>query len=1083
MKKLLISILLIPTLLIADAVIFSGNDVKALKQNLDLFGVVKVMSGGVDPSAGAGVAAPVGSAYLSTNGTLYLKTGVTNTDWTQNAILPIDLTTQVTGVLPILNGGTGSSTQNFVDLTTAQNIGGIKTFDDDIVVVGSTTLDTGLTGPVKASAGVISTGNIDLTSEVTGVLPILNGGTGSSTQNFVDLTNNQSISGAKTFTNIVTDPANYEVLTASDLQDNLDEIDRGLLGARATGIEYGGALTNLGSGIFRIASGHGNVLDNTAPMSPTYSEVDWVQTDIDLSAETLLSYVRVNSAGVVSYTTTAPTHEDYRLYIWLHRINPVTGNSTPIPMPIQQSAAQIWDVWKALGSIKKDLDVSAASTDLTVAVSSGEAYQAGANFFTSAINPHEVDFAAKVPATFRLVRQNNASSGDVTVLDVANYDLAGTVTAIPGATTRAQIWTVRMFIGNGGTVRIFYGQNYYNSTAEAFAALRDGTYNPTFPAAYSEALTLGYIITQKGATNLADGVQIFVNTNKYGLLGGAISSGGALETLQFVYDNSATPQITTNTTNGSVDIKRGSAADTDKVFRTQNGAGVESFSITGAGAVSASSTLNVASSITAGSYNNKLSAFNATTSSELAGVISDETGTGSAVFSTTPTLTTPVIGAATGTSLALGGALTAGTMFSASSTTQAMIGPRLTTTQKNAITPVAGMEAYDSTLNIKQYYNGTQWVANTSIQLDNVYSAKVSSASVVSAENKNWLNGNCTFGSPVASQYNCPAVAGTFTVTPNCFGSANSSRFVVFDQVNSTSTNIVMGVMNVASAFVSDTAFSFACEKQGADYQSADAYIASNSNFGWTSYTPTFTGFGTPSLTQFEYKREGDSLYIRGKFTQSSGGTATESRISLPSSLTIAAIPSIKVAGSFYRHIASSASSIGNILTEPSVTYLTFSGYLVSASDGITKQNGNVNFPDAATYSFVSGPIQISGWTNSNLIVASLAGTPNVPGLTTAVDTFSVSYGTTNTATACSGSPCFIDQIGTAVSSVTRSGAGQYTLNTARSYAKLACTGSAPSRMHGRIVCSNCSGGSFTTENSGAATADAFGTLNCVGGY
>ena len=44
----------------------------------------------------------------------------------------------------------------------------------------------------------------------------------------------------------------------------------------------------------------------------------------------------------------------------------------------------------------------------------------------------------------------------------------------------------------------------------------------------------------------------------------------------------------------------------------------------------------------------KLSAFAATTSAELAGVISDETGTGVLVFGTTPTLTTPNIGNATG---------------------------------------------------------------------------------------------------------------------------------------------------------------------------------------------------------------------------------------------------------------------------------------------------------------------------------------------------------------------------------------------------------------------------------------------------
>jgi hypothetical protein len=34
----------------------------------------------------------------------------------------------VTGILPVANGGTGSATQNFVDLSTAQGVGGVKTF-------------------------------------------------------------------------------------------------------------------------------------------------------------------------------------------------------------------------------------------------------------------------------------------------------------------------------------------------------------------------------------------------------------------------------------------------------------------------------------------------------------------------------------------------------------------------------------------------------------------------------------------------------------------------------------------------------------------------------------------------------------------------------------------------------------------------------------------------------------------------------------------------------------------------------------------------------------------------------------------
>lgn len=48
---------------------------------------------------------------------------------------------------------------------------------------------------------------------------------------------------------------------------------------------------------------------------------------------------------------------------------------------------------------------------------------------------------------------------------------------------------------------------------------------------------------------------------------------------------------------------------------------------------------------------NKLSFFAATTSAELAGVISDETGSGLLVFATSPTLTTPTLGVASATSI------------------------------------------------------------------------------------------------------------------------------------------------------------------------------------------------------------------------------------------------------------------------------------------------------------------------------------------------------------------------------------------------------------------------------------------------
>jgi hypothetical protein len=82
--------------------------------------------------------------------------------------------------------------------------------------------------------------------------------------------------------------------------------------------------------------------------------------------------------------------------------------------------------------------------------------------------------------------------------------------------------------------------------------------------------------------------------------------------------------------------------------------------VAGTQVLSATEYTGNAATVTNGVYtSSKISALAATSSSELAGVISDETGTGALVFANTPTLVTPAIGAATGTTLVLSGALTA----------------------------------------------------------------------------------------------------------------------------------------------------------------------------------------------------------------------------------------------------------------------------------------------------------------------------------------------------------------------------------------------------------------------------------------
>ena len=54
----------------------------------------------------------------------------------------------------------------------------------------------------------------------------------------------------------------------------------------------------------------------------------------------------------------------------------------------------------------------------------------------------------------------------------------------------------------------------------------------------------------------------------------------------------------------------------------------------------------------------------------------------------------------------------------------------------------------------------------------------------------------------------------------------------------------------------------------------------------WTTYTPTFVGFGTPSNVYFEWRRVGDSIDIRGYFT-SGTTTGVLPTMTLPASLNL----------------------------------------------------------------------------------------------------------------------------------------------------------------------------------------------------
>jgi hypothetical protein len=92
----------------------------------------------------------VSASKLASAKTIAISGGATGTatsfDGSGNITIPVtglDMSKATAGILSIARGGTGSTTKNFVDLTTAQTVAGNKTFSGRVVVSNTTDIAGG----------------------------------------------------------------------------------------------------------------------------------------------------------------------------------------------------------------------------------------------------------------------------------------------------------------------------------------------------------------------------------------------------------------------------------------------------------------------------------------------------------------------------------------------------------------------------------------------------------------------------------------------------------------------------------------------------------------------------------------------------------------------------------------------------------------------------------------------------------------------------------------------------------------------------------------------------------------------------
>ena len=353
---------------------------------------------------------------------------------------------------------------------------------------------------------------------------------------------------------------------------------------------YDGGILSVGTPntTFSITDGEGYIVDNTTdPNNPTITPVSWTgKTNIAVTnlATNLITFVGIDSGGNVIQQTTRWTAAESRDCIILGVV--VHVNKTIVDTVNQEQHSildpnnQLGDLIEGIGFFNVDGNVySANGSNLNIDKSSGIMFGRGINYFNNKKDPHKLTLAGLTALTFQYRFSNGDNGVTGIAVDPDNLDDgAGGLTALAN-----NKWSVqRIYSFTSNNVKIQRGVTSFDSKEAAIAGIASEPY-VTEPSIAANGMLRGFIIVKKGATNLSNANQAaFIEASKFQSVGGA--STGIASTLQSAYDNSTPdPEILTDSTNGAVTIRRGSAADTDDVLEVQNNAGTKNFSVTGEG--------------------------------------------------------------------------------------------------------------------------------------------------------------------------------------------------------------------------------------------------------------------------------------------------------------------------------------------------------------------------------------------------------------------------------------------------------------------------------------------------------------------
>jgi len=274
--------------------------------------------------------------------------------------------------------------------------------------------------------------------------------------------------------------------------------------------------------------------------------------------------------------------EDVRDKIYLGFVSHLVGNVITginnTPVAIAAAANSLYEFAKAVGPFSTAGNEITTGPALALNIAAGKSFMYGSNFDANPNVPHFITSNGLTAPTLYAMKQDAfIGSLGTTQIPVTQWDDNGTLTNL----TASDDWSAHRIWYSPVTDRLFfqYGQAKYGTKAAAL----NGWSNENFKApnlASANGYICAIIIIDRAASDFTNAELI-----PYSKFGGAGGGSGAFDTCQSVYNNSSTPEITTDATRGALTIKRGSTADTDNVIEVKNGASDTTFAVDGNGLV------------------------------------------------------------------------------------------------------------------------------------------------------------------------------------------------------------------------------------------------------------------------------------------------------------------------------------------------------------------------------------------------------------------------------------------------------------------------------------------------------------------